>query len=298
MGANRLKVAVTGSTGFLGSALSKELEQRGHQVLPISRSASSALDWSVEGGFASADALHQLDAVIHLAGEPVTGRWNDDKKRRMKDSRVLSTRRMAEQLADCASPKRFVVASAVGYYGDRGDEILTEDAPPGQGFLAELAVAWEAAAEPAKQAGHRVVHLRTGIVLSPQGGALAQMLPIFRLGLGGKLGSGHQYMPWISLRDWVRMTAEALENEVWMGPYNLTAPNPVRNSEFTRALAQSLGRPAFLSVPAFALKMLYGEFAEEGLLASQRVVPKKALDQGFTFEDEEISETLRRMRKT
>jgi uncharacterized protein (TIGR01777 family) len=290
-----MRAAITGATGFLGRALTSQLGEQGWETLPISRSSRTAIPWSPEGGFSDAEALRNLDVVIHLAGESVVGRWSAEKKQRVWDSRVISTQAIAKQLADLPAPKTFVVASAVGYYGDRGDETLTEDSDAGQGFLAKLAVAWEAAAEPARQAGHRVVHLRTGIVLSPDGGALAQMLPIFRLGLGGRLGSGRQYMPWISLRDWVAMAVRAVSDESWIGPFNLTAPSPVRNAEFTRALAKALRRPAVFAVPRFALRAIYGEFADEGLLASQRAIPAKALQAGFSFQDEEIDATLERL---
>jgi uncharacterized protein (TIGR01777 family) len=292
-----MRVAVTGATGLLGSALAEALEANGHEVLPISRSRErSALPWSPYGGFESPDAFTQFDVLVHLAGESIAGRWTEEKKRRIRDSRVLSTKVLVEQMTDASvPPKAFVCASGVGYYGDRGDEVLTEDSPPGEGFLAQVGVEWEAAASGATRAGARVVLLRTALVLSEKGGALEAMARPFRLGLGAVLGSGRQFLSWISLRDWVRLAASCILEERWTGAVNMTSPNPVRNREFSFALGSALRRPVLLRAPAIALRLLLGEMAEHALLASQRVVPKRAQEGGFEFEDTDVQQTLARL---
>lgn len=292
-----MRVAITGATGLLGGALAEALEARGHQVLPLSRSREkSALPWSPRDGFESLDAFREFDVLVHLAGESVAGRWTEEKKRRIRDSRVLSTKALAEQIAGAPTPpKAFVSASAVGYYGDRGDEVLTEESPPGDGFLAQVGVEWESAALEAARSGVRVALLRTAVVLSEQGGALEVMARPFRFGLGAVLGSGKQFFPWVSLRDWVRLAVACVEEERWVGPVNMASPNPVRNREFSLALGTALRRPVFLRAPAFVLRLLLGEMADEGLLASQRVVPKRAQERGFEFEDVEIRPTLARL---
>lgn len=292
-----MRVAITGATGLLGGALAEALAARGHQVLPLSRSREkSALPWSPRDGFESLDAFREFDALVHLAGESVAGRWTEEKKRRIRDSRVLSTKALAEQIAGAPTPpKAFVCASAVGYYGDRGDEVLTEEAPPGDGFLAQVGVEWESAALEAGRSGVRVALLRTAVVLSEQGGALEVMARPFRFGLGAVLGSGKQFFPWVSLRDWVRLAVACVEEERWVGPVNMASPNPVRNREFSLALGAALRRPVFLRAPAFVLRLMLGEMADEGLLASQRVVPQRAQERGFEFDDVEVRAALARL---
>jgi uncharacterized protein (TIGR01777 family) len=232
---------------------------------------------------------------VHLGGEPIAnGRWTPERKRVIRDSRTRSTELLARTIAGLATPPGvFLCASAVGYYGDRGDVWVDESSAPGEGFLAEVCRAWEAAADPARAAGIRTVHLRIGLVLDGQGGALARMLPLFRLGLGGALGSGRQYMSWVSLPDVVRMLELALDRADLSGPVNAVSPQPVTNARFTRVLARVLGRPAFLSVPAFALRIAMGEMAQELLLHGQRVVPRRLQEAGFEYRHREIEEALR-----
>ncbi|MFQ5915907.1 MAG: TIGR01777 family oxidoreductase, partial [Nitrospinota bacterium] len=236
-----------------------------------------------------------MDAAVHLSGENIgEGRWTAAKKAAIRDSRVKSTRLLAETLARLEQPPRvFVCASAVGYYGDRGEEVLREESPLGSGFLPDLSLEWESAAEPAVQKGIRVVHLRNGIVLSPKGGALAKMLPPFKLGLGGKLGSGRQYVSWISLDDMVGVIRHALERESLSGPVNAVAPNPVTNAEFTQTLGRVLSRPTVFQVPAFTLRLAFGEMADAALLASARVEPARLLASGYSFRHPELEGALR-----
>jgi hypothetical protein len=222
--------------------------------------------------------------VIHLAGETIAGRWTAAKKKAIRESRVLGTRHMAAALAGAPSPPRvFICASAIGYYGNRGDELLTEDSPPGQGFLAEACREWEAATQIAPHAGIRTVNLRLGLVLSPKGGALGKMLTPFKLGLGGKIGSGQQWWSWIHIDDIVGAVHHILHNNSLTGPVNLTAPNPARNAEFTRELASMLRRPAFFHVPEFTLRLAFGEMADETLLSSARAVPARLRATGYEF---------------
>lgn len=230
-------------------------------------------------------ALDNCEAVIHLAGENIAdGRWDEEKKRRVRDSRVKGTRFLAETLARLERPPEvFICASAIGYYGDRGDEVLTEESPPGSGFLPEVCCQWEAAAEEARRAGIRTLHMRTGLVLSRQGQLLKRMLIPFKIGLGGKIGDGRQWMSWIVIDDVVGAFLHVLENDTISGPVNVTAPQPVTNHEFTRTLGRVLNRPAFLTVPAFALRWAFGEMADELVLASARVEPRKLLDSGYKF---------------
>jgi uncharacterized protein len=234
-----------------------------------------------------------FDVVIHLSGESVAGRWTAEKKRRIRESRVVSTQNLSRALAKAERPpSTFLCASAIGYYGNRSDEVLTEESALGTGFLPEVCREWEAATEPAVRAGVRSVNLRFGIVLSQHGGALKQMLRPFRLGLGGKIGSGRQWYSWIHVDDAVSSVMHVLAAGVVSGPLNMTAPNAVTNADFTRALASALKRPAFFTVPTFAAKLAFGEFAEEGLLASARVLPKKLVDTGFEFRYPELSVAL------
>ena len=235
-----------------------------------------------------------FDAVIHLSGESVAGRWTSGKKRRIRDSRVVSTCNLSQALAFAEKkPAVFLCASAIGYYGNRGEEVLTEDSPCGTGFLAEVSREWEAATKPASDAGIRTVNLRIGIVLSRDGGALKQMLLPFRLGLGGRIRSGSQWWSWIHIDDLISAIWQILKTDAVSGPVNMTAPNPATNAEFTRTLATALHRPAILPIPAFAARLAFGELADEGLLSSARVKPKKLLSSGFTFQFPNLGEALK-----
>ena len=283
-----MRVVVTGATGFIGRALVAELNSRNHQVVVLSRDPDRArrmlplvadlhsFDWNRE----SAPALGGADAIIHLAGEPVAGRWTPEKKQAIRDSRVLGTRNLVAGLAGLDHrPARLISASAIGFYGDRGDEELHERSGPGADFLATTAVEWETEAARAADFGLDVASLRIGIVLDCEGGALEQMLRPFRLGVGGPIGDGSQWWSWIHRRDLVRMILVALE-QGWTGAFNATAPHPERQADFAHTLGRALGRPAFIPAPAFALNALFGEFATE-LLTSKRVLPSRAQAAGF-----------------
>jgi hypothetical protein len=293
-----MRVLVTGSSGLVGTALLAHLEAKGDDVLRLVRGdrpiARTEIRWNPAAGAIDEEGLEGLDAVVHLAGENLAdGRWTRARKDRIWKSRVDGTQLLAETLARCgAKPRVLVSASAVGYYGDRGAEPLDEASTAGRGFLAKLCAAWEAATEPAAGAGIRVVRCRAGIVLSAAGGALPRMLPVFRLGLGGPLGSGSQYVPWIALDDLLRVIHTAIVTESLRGPVNAVAPTPVTSRGFSLALGRVLRRPAILPVPAFVLRIAFGELADEGLLASQRVAPARLLAAGFAFRHPEIREAL------
>ena len=293
------RVVLSGASGMLGGSLRRALAALGIPTLQLVRGPITAQDqlvWSPAATPAVADpaALEGCAAAIHLSGASVAGqRWTAAYRREMTASRVDSTRALATLLAGLRTPPRaLLVASAVGYYGDRGDQLLDETSLPGKGFLADLCRQWETAAQPAVEAGIRVVHLRFGVVLGPGPGALARMLPIFRLGLGGRLGSGRQWMSWISVEDAMRALLFALETPSLVGPVNLTAPSPVTNAEFTRELARQLRRPAFLPAPAFALQLALGQMADEALLASTRAVPSRLLVAGFRFAHPTVDKAL------
>ncbi|RMG17861.1 MAG: TIGR01777 family protein [Deltaproteobacteria bacterium] len=293
-----MRVLVSGASGFIGSALVTALEKDGAEVWRLVRrlppGGVRALLWDPLGAGPDLSSLPPVDAVVHLAGAPIAaGRWTRAHKAAIWESRVRGTRHLAAALAALPEPPGVLIsASAVGYYGDRGDEVLTEASPPGEGFLAELCQAWEAAGQPAREAGIRVVHPRIGLVLGRGGGALARMLPVFRLGLGGPLGSGRQWMSWIHLDDVVAAIRFALAQEALEGPVNLTAPHPVRNRDFTRLLARQLRRPACLPVPAAALRLGYGEMAEALLLAGQRVHPARLAEAGFNWHHPRLEAAL------
>ena len=295
-----MNVLVTGSSGLIGSALVPVLRTGGHRVTRLLRSQArpgeNQFRWDPEGGSLDPSSLEGSEAVVHLAGASVAGRWTEAKKARILDSRVKGTKLLSDALASLERPPKVMVcSSAIGYYGDRGEEELTEESSPGSGFLADVARRWEAACQPAAEAGIRIVNLRTGIVLSPAGGALAKMLTAFRLGAGGRLGSGHQYMSWIALDDVIGAIRHALVTEELSGPVNAVAPNPVTNREFTRTLGKVLGRPTLLSMPAFAARLALGQFAEEGLLAGARVVPARLAQTGYQFRHPELEPALRRL---
>jgi hypothetical protein len=280
------RILISGGSGLIGSALVASFEARRDEVARLVRrrpQSSNELQWDPMREIPPL-TVSGFDAVIHLSGENVAGRWTEAKKHRIRDSRVVSTDHLARALAKAeAKPGTFVCASAIGYYGNRGEEILTENSSSGSGFLAEVSNDWEAGTAPAFDAGIRTANLRTGIVLSTHGGALKQMLLPFRLGLGGKVGTGRQWWSWIHIEDFVAAFQHIVDNISMIGPVNMTAPNPVTSGEFTETLARTLKRPALLPLPAFAAKLALGEFAEEGLLASARVEPKKLLESGFKF---------------
>jgi uncharacterized protein (TIGR01777 family) len=280
-------IAISGASGFVGSALSQVLLARGDRVEALVRPGSrrEGIRWDPVRGEIDQAALAGVDAVVHLAGENVAGgRWSEGQKQRIAQSRVQGTSLLARALASLThKPGVFVSASAVGFYGAHGSEPLDERAPVGHDFLARVCQQWEAAADPARAAGIRVVHPRLGLVLHPSGGALAKMLPAFRLGVGGKLGSGEQFMSWVALEDAVAALVFALSRHELTGPYNVTAPEPSTNEALTRALGAALSRPTLMTVPRFALRALFGEMAEVALLAGARVLPEKLRAHGFVF---------------
>jgi uncharacterized protein len=317
------RILVTGAGGLLGSSLVPFLAAAGHEVLQLARphttipaghpsdpprppitldarlrrEAGATLTWDPAVGTLDPRPLEGLDAVIHLAGENIAaGRWTPEVKDRILRSRVVGTHLLAKRLAALNQmPEVLICASAVGFYGHRGDAPIDETAGPGGGFLTSVVQAWEEAADPARAAGIRVVHLRMGVVLTPRGGALARMLPVFRLGLGGRLGSGRQYFSWIALGDLLRVFSWVLAERPIFGPVNATAPGSVCNADFTRALARVLGRPAPFAVPVWALRLALGEMAEETLLAGARAHPARLLNSGFTFEYPELEAALRHL---
>jgi hypothetical protein len=290
---------LSGASGMVGSALRAELGARHARVTQLVRrvpQTAAELEWNPAAAIPIRDTepLEGLDAAIHLSGANLSARrWTAAYRREMAASRLDSTRALATSLAGLRRPPRaLLVASAIGIYGNRGDEILDENSPPGRGFLAGLCREWEAASAPAVAAGMRVVHMRFGVVLSPNAGALAMMLPIFRLGLGGRLGSGKEWMSWISLPDLASAVLFLLDSPSLHGAVNLTAPQPVTNATFTRTLARMLHRPAVVPVPAFALRLALGPMADEALLSSTRAIPKKLLEAGFGFTHPDIEQAL------
>jgi len=297
-----MRLAITGSTGLVGSEVVTVLSAAGHEVVRLVRRAPApgekAVRWDPERGEVDAAGLEGLDAVVHLAGENIaSGRWNAARKAVIRDSRVTGSRFLCETLAGLARPpKTLVCASAIGYYGDRGADVLTEESSPGAGFLPEVCREWEAASTPAALKGIRIVALRIGMVLSRRGGALARMLPLFRAGLGGVIGSGRQYVSWVALDDLPHIILHALQRGDLRGPVNAVAPGPVTNREFTEALGKALSRPTPLPVPAFALRLAVGgEMADALLLASARVFPRRLEETGYRFRFPELGVALRHM---
>ena len=294
-----MKILVTGASGLVGTALQPALKATGHEVYRLVRSsapnkAAGEIVWNPEQGTIDAASLEGIEAVIHLAGENIAeGRWTDEKKQRIRESRVKGTRLLSETLAQLKSkPQALISASAIGFYGDRGDEVLTEQSASGSDFLSEVCREWELSTQPAAQSGIRVVNLRFGIILSALGGALKKMLTPFKLGIGGKVGSGEQYMSWVALDDAVGVILYALETESLRGPVNVVAPRPVTNLEFTKALGSVLSRPTIFAVPKFAARLAFGEMADALLLSSIRVEPLRLKEAGYQFKYPELSATM------
>jgi uncharacterized protein (TIGR01777 family) len=293
-----VKITISGASGLIGRRLLKTLAGDGHTLQVLSRHAGTNMPggvrvwpWEPAKAEPPTEALADADAIIHLAGEPVAQRWTPEVKQRIRESRVAGTANLARAIGKLPqAPKTLVSASAMGYYGSRGDEVLTESSAPGSDYLAKVCVDWEKAAQEAEKVGVRVVRLRTGIVLDARGGALAKMLPPFKMGVGGKIGSGRQWMSWIHAEDLVGMIRFALNNQV-SGPVNGVSPNPVTNADFTRALGAVLKRPAIVPVPALALKLAFGEMSEV-LLGSQRVAPKVAEASGYRFQFTDVGAAL------
>jgi uncharacterized protein (TIGR01777 family) len=296
-----MRILVTGSTGLVGSKLVPTLKSKGHQVVRLVRSApkesGAEVYWNPEQGTLDANELEGIEGVVHLAGENLAeGRWTEEKKKRIRESRVKGTRLLSETLAELKQkPEALVSASAVGFYGSRGDEVLSEQSAAGDDFLADVCREWELATQAAAQAGVRVVNLRFGVILSGEGGALKKMLFPYRMGVGGKLGSGEQYMSWIAIDDAVGAIEHALADNALRGPVNVVAPDAVTNYEFTKTLGRVLSRPTIFPVPAFAARLAFGEMADATLLASQRAEPVRLKESGFVFKYPELEGALRRV---
>lgn len=289
------RILISGSSGLIGTALVSALKTSGYEITCLVRGAVSGNDqiqWD-PGHPPAPESVSGFDIVVHLAGESIVGRWTEAKKRRIRESRVQGTRHLAESLAQATQrPRVLISASAIGYYGDRGEEVLREGSASGSGFLPEVCREWEVATEPAAQAGIRTVQVRFGLVLSRHGGALQKMLPPFRLGVGGNMGNGRQWWSWIDIDDLVGAVQHAIKTETLRGPVNVVAPNPVRNAEFTKTLASVLSRPAILPMPAFAARLVFGQMGDELLLASQRIEPAKVSASGYVFEKPELRAAL------
>lgn len=293
-----MKIIVTGASGLIGSALAPVLTGAGHTVITMVRgkpAGPNEVYWNIDTREIDTEGLEGADAVVHLAGDPIASeKWTPERKFLIRESRIKGTTILSQALAKLQhKPKTFVVASAIGYYGDRPGETVNERSAPGLDWLSHICRDWESASDVAADAGIRVVLGRFGIVLSPKGGALERMLTPFKLGVGGKFGSGSHYMSWISIDDAARAIVHVLENESIRGPVNIVAPNPVSNAEFTSTLGKVLGRPTFMSVPGFALRMVFGEMADRLLLTDQRVEPQILAETGFSYEHPRLEEALR-----
>jgi uncharacterized protein len=289
------RILVSGVSGTIGAALLPSLKTRGYDVVRLVRSpvaGDEQITWDPAKAVAP-ERVSGFDAVIHLAGESIVGRWTEEKKKKIRDSRVLGTTHLAQALAQAKNkPEVFVCSSAIGYYGDRGDELLREESPSGSGFLPDVCREWEAATKAAQDAGIRTVQMRTGVVLSTRGGALAKMLTPFKLGVGGILGDGRQWMSWIDVQDMVGAIHHILKTDLLQGPLNMVAPGAVTNAEFTKTLASVLQRPAILPMPEFAVKLVFGEMGETVLLGSQRVEPAQLVSSGYPFRFRELRASL------
>ncbi|MCS6873944.1 MAG: TIGR01777 family oxidoreductase [Pyrinomonadaceae bacterium] len=297
-----MRILISGATGLVGKSLISNLQ--GHEVFKLVRKGTgdkNEIIWDAERGFSESEEakLTGFDAVINLAGDNVASqRWTPEKKQRIRLSRTLGTKNLVEALKRRnVNPKVFISASAIGFYGNRGDEVLTEESSPGEGFFPEVCQQWETEAKRAEELGSRVVLLRIGIVLAKEGGALKKMLLPFRLGLGGVVGSGNQWMSWIALEDLIRIILFVLEKDKIKGPFNCTSPNPVTNLEFTKTLGKVLSRPTLIPVPALAIKFLFGEMGEALLLESTRVIPKRLQQEGFKFSHPNLEDALRSLLK-
>lgn len=291
-----MKILIGGSHGLVGTALIKSLETEGHEIFRLVRHAPTSkteVEWSPDRYSIALARIEGFDAVVNLAGESIAERWTDEKKRRIRESRVKGTKLLGDALANLTvRPKTFICASAIGYYGNRGDEILTESSAPGDDFLADVCQKWEEATALATEKGIRVVNTRFGVILDTEGGALKKMLPPFRMGVGGKIGSGKQWMSWIALDDVVGGIQFALANDSIKGPVNFVAPNPVTNAEFTKTLGKALSRPTLFPMPGFAVKLLFGEMGEALLLGSERVAPKRLMAEGYEFRFSQLEPAL------
>lgn len=292
-----MKILISGSHGLVGTALIERLQSAGHEISRLVRhypGSEDEIEWSPDRYSIQIARLEGFDAVFNLAGESIAeGRWTDEKKHRIRESRVKGTKLLGDALANLAQPPQtFICASAIGYYGNRGDEVLTEKSSSGNDFLSEVCREWEEATALATEKGIRVVNARFGVILDKNGGALAKMLPPFRMGIGGRIGSGKQWMSWIALDDVIGALQFALGNDSLEGPTNFVAPNPVRNSEFTKLLGRALSRPTFFPIPAFGVRLLFGEMADALLLASQRVQPDKLNAAGYGFQYSELEKAL------
>ena len=289
------RILVSGVSGPVGAALLPSLRTNGCSVIRLVRGAAKGDDqigWDPAEPLAP-QKVSGFDAVIHLAGESIFGRWTAAKKAKIRDSRIVGTFNLSSALAQAQDkPQVFVCGSAIGYYGNRGDEVLREESTPGRGFLAEVCQDWEEATTPAVRADIRTAHIRTGVVLSPKGGALGAMLPPFKMGLGGRTGNGQQWMSWIDVRDMVGAIHHILKNDLIQGPVNMVAPKPVRNEEFAKTLAGVLSRPAIFPLPAFAVKLVFGEMGEDLLLGSQKVEASKLISTGYPFRYRELKTSL------
>ena len=296
-----MKILVSGSHGLVGKALTQSLTTDGHEVLGLVRRARAfgapEIEWHPTDGQIDAQHLEGFDVVVHLAGESIaSGRWTDSKKRAIRESRVKGTTLLSEALAKLSRPPSvFICASAIGYYGNRGDELLTEQSAPGEDFLSSVCVEWENATKPATEKGIRTINARFGVILDPDGGALAQMLTPFRMGIGGRVGSGKQWMSWIALGDVVNGLKFLISDKSVHGPVNFVAPNPVTNAEFTKTLGRVLSRPTLFPVPAFGARLAFGELADALLLSSQRVEPGVLTDNGFLFSWPALEPALRHL---